>query len=53
MNRIGENCDSLDKLYSIYENKKLNILGSFSHLCVADSSNLEDIDFTKIQIKKI
>ncbi len=52
MNRIGENCDSLDKLYSIYENKKLNILGSFSHLCVADSSNLEDIDFTKIQIKK-
>ena len=52
MNRIGENSDSIEKLCSIYENKRLNILGTYSHLCVADSSKAEDIDFTKIQIKK-
>lgn len=52
MNRIGENSDSIEKLCSIYENKRLNILGTYSHLCVADSSKLEDINFTKIQIRK-
>ena len=47
------NSDSIEKLCSIYENKRLNILGTYSHLCVADSSKAEDIDFTKIQIKNL
>lgn len=51
MNRLGEKCNHLDKLYKIYENEKLNILGTFSHLCVADSNTKEDIDFTNRQIE--
>ncbi len=52
MNRIGEKYDSIDKICKIYENEKLNILGSFSHLCVADSREVEDIEFTKTQINR-
>lgn len=52
MNRIGEKSENLDKLYKIYENEKLDILGTYSHLCVADSSSLEDIEFSKMQIEK-
>ena len=51
MNRLGEKYNHLDKLYRIYENEKLNILGTFSHLCVADSSVKEDIEFTNLQIE--
>lgn len=51
MNRIGEKYDNFDKLYKIYENKKLNILGTYSHLCVADSNKNNDIEFTKRQIR--
>ena len=43
MNRLGEKYNHLDKLYKIYENEKLNILGTFSHLCVADSNTKEDM----------
>ena len=52
MNRIGERYDSIDKISKIYENEKLNILGTFSHLCVADSKKTEDIEFSKKQIKR-
>ena len=51
MYRLGEKYNHLDKLYKIYENEKLNILGTFSHLCVADSNTKEDIDFTNRQIE--
>ena len=51
MNRLGEKYNHLDKLYKIYENEKLNILGTFSHLCVADSNTKENIDFTNRQIE--
>ncbi len=51
MNRIGEKYDDFPKLSKIYENEKLEILGTFSHLCVADSSTPEDIEFTKNQIE--
>ena len=51
MNRIGERYDNIDKLIKIYENPMLNILGTFSHLCVADSDKKEDIEFTEKQIE--
>lgn len=52
MNRIGERYDDFDKLFKIYENNRLNILGTFSHLCIADSEKIEDIKFSKMQIKR-
>lgn len=51
MNRIGEDCHNLSSLITIFENPKLTILGTFSHLCVADSKKKEDINFTKNQIQ--
>ncbi len=50
MNRIGEKYDHIDKLIEIYQMKCFNVLGTFSHLCVADSLTKVDIDFTKKQI---
>ena len=52
MNRIGERYDNINKISKIYENEKLNILGTFSHLCVADSEKMGDIEFSKMQIKR-
>ena len=52
MNRIGERYDDFNKLFKIYENNRLNILGTFSHLCIADSEKIEDIKFSKMQIKR-
>lgn len=52
MNRIGEKYDNIDELSKIYENDKLNILGTFSHLCVSDSEKEEDIEFSKMQVKR-
>lgn len=51
MNRIGEKYDNMEKLFKIYDNEKLDILGTFSHLSSADSKDNLDIEFTKIQIK--
>ena len=50
MNRIGEKYNNIDKLEMIYSNPNLEVLGTFSHFCVADSDKEEDIDFSKKQI---
>lgn len=50
MNRLGEGFDKTDNLAAIYENKKLDILGIYSHLSVVDSSSDEDVEFTNKQI---
>ena len=50
MNRIGESYKNVDKLTSIYKMENLNVLGTFSHLCVADELKEESREFTKMQI---
>lgn len=50
MNRIGEKYNHIDNLKEIYQMDCFNVLGTFSHLCVADSLTKDDIDFTKKQI---
>lgn len=50
MHRLGERSDHLQELASIFACEKLRILGTFSHLCVADSQKMEDILFTRLQI---
>lgn len=50
MNRIGESYKNIDKLSKIYENKALDVLGIFSHLCASDSNHLNDIIYTETQI---
>ncbi|MDO4283207.1 MAG: serine racemase VanT catalytic subunit [Clostridia bacterium] len=52
MNRIGENYENMEKLQEIYQMKNIEILGTYTHLCVADSFEEEDGVFTKIQIDR-
>lgn len=54
MNRIGLDGDNLDECESIIRKytDTLDINGIFTHLCVADSSDEEDKEFTIKQINK-
>lgn len=50
MNRIGENYKNIDRLIEIYQMQNLEILGTYSHLCVSDSLKEDDKLFTNKQI---
>lgn len=50
MNRIGESYKNIDNLIKIYQMKNIEILGTYSHFCVADSLKPNDIEFTNGQI---
>lgn len=50
MHRLGERPEHLEELTKLFSCPNLHILGMFSHLCVADSSDPDDIRFTKLQI---
>lgn len=52
MNRIGEFYNNFESLKEIYQNPALQIEGTFTHLCVSDSDQREDINFTKEQINR-
>lgn len=52
MNRIGESTKNIENLVKIYKNEKIDILGTYSHLCVSDSLKNEDVEFTKKQIEE-
>lgn len=52
MHRIGEKFNDFSKLFEMYQNEKLDILGTFSHLCVSGSKNEDDINFTLKQIRR-
>lgn len=50
MNRIGESYKNIDRLIDIYQMQNLEILGTYSHLCVSDSLKENDKLFTNKQI---
>lgn len=50
MNRIGESYKNIDNLIKTYQIKNIEILGTYSHLCVADSLKNGDVEFTNEQI---
>ncbi len=50
MHRLGERSDHIQEIASLFTCEKLQILGMYSHLCVADSQKMEDILFTRLQI---
>lgn len=51
MNRIGESYKNIENLIKIYQMKNIDILGTFTHLCAADSLKNDNIEFTNNQIK--
>ena len=54
MNRIGLNADRVEECENIIRKyyHRLIINGIFTHLCVADTDNEEDVAFTHAQLKK-
>ncbi len=52
MNRLGESCNSPAEIDKILRCQNLEVCGIFTHLCVADSAQTDDIEFTKKQIHK-
>ncbi len=52
MHRLGEWHKNTEKILEIFEMTHLKVEGVFSHLCVADSTRPEDIEFTLGQIHK-
>jgi alanine racemase len=51
MHRLGEDYHDLYHIQKIFELPHLHMTGIFSHLCVADSSKTDDIDFTHQQFQ--
>ncbi len=53
MNRIGINSNNVLFIKSLYtDNNNLDIMGLYSHLCSSTSNDLEDVNFTKLQINR-
>ncbi len=52
MRRLGERSDQLTAILSIWNYKTLSITGVYSHLCVADSADPLDIQFTLLQLQR-
>ncbi len=52
MNRIGISYKEIEFLKSIYNSKKLNILGIYTHCSASDSAKKSDIKFTRLQISR-
>lgn len=51
MKRLGEPFDS-NELVDIYRLPNIKITGSYSHLAMADSMEEDDLEFTRLQIKR-
>ncbi|MBO5237924.1 MAG: serine racemase VanT catalytic subunit [Lachnospiraceae bacterium] len=51
MHRLGESYDDLEHLVKLYRLKYLQVEGIYTHLCVADSMEPEDVAFTRQQIR--
>lgn len=52
MHRLGERAERIEEIARIWDFKNLQVEGIFSHLCVADSLETDDVNYTKEQIKK-
>jgi len=51
MRRMGERSKNLKEILNIFKYPNLDITGIYTHLCVADSVKMNDINFTQNQIK--
>ena len=50
MHRLGERAEHIEEISSLFALPRLRILGMYSHLCAADSQEIDDILFTRMQI---
>jgi serine/alanine racemase len=52
MNRLGECCDNVERVLSMYRHTNLRVIGTYSHLAVSDSLDNVDIESTLMQINR-
>ncbi|GBF33696.1 alanine racemase [Desulfocucumis palustris] len=50
MHRLGESCNNTAEIESIFQCRNLRVCGIYTHLYVADSTQEDDIAFTKEQL---
>ena len=50
MHRLGERAEHIEEIASLFALPRLRILGMYSHLCAADSQEIDDVLFTRMQI---
>lgn len=53
MNRLGISYDDIDFIKEIYKKQEIDVVGMYSHFCVADSKEAEDIAFSKLQQERM
>lgn len=51
MHRMGERSERIDDISRMFQCRNLKIEGIFTHLCVADESSPESIEYTNVQAK--
>lgn len=49
MNRLGISYDDVDFIKEIYKKQEIDVVGMYSHFCVADSKEKENIEFSNLQ----
>ena len=52
MHRLGERYDHAQEIAQVFDCPRLRVSGIFTHLCVSDSNNAEDVAFTGEQIQR-
>lgn len=50
MHRLGFDVDDIEKIAEVFSMKHIKVCGIYTHLCVADSLDEQDIRFTNFQI---
>ena len=51
MHRLGFNKEDIESISAVFSMKHIKVLGIYTHLCVADSTDEKDICFTNTQIE--
>ena len=52
MHRLGENCNNLSRIESMFHYENLTVEGVFTHLCTSDSMKSEEVTYSKLQIAR-
>ncbi len=52
MHRLGESWEHTDEIASCFSMPHLRVTGMFTHLCVSDTLEKSDVDFTELQLER-
>ncbi len=50
MHRLGFSHDDIESIKNVFAIQNLNVCGIYTHLCVSDSLDDNDVNFTKLQV---